>query len=140
MVEVLLRPVAVAEEEVVADDGRGVAACLITTLGRPWLRARRSCSFSSSAAKDSSFSLFDFSDSRRPRNSSASTFLCVSMPSATATAFFASSELSAFFPDDHDAGDAAWSGVSSLVIYICLYTYIGLHQDELFDNLMVAWR
>ena len=104
MVEAV-RAVAVAEEAVVADEGRGVAACLITTLGRPGLRARRSCSFTSSAANASSFSRFDFSDSRRPRNSSASTFRCVSMPSAAATAFLASSELSAFFLEH--AGDAA---------------------------------
>lgn len=115
MVEAV-RPVAVAVDAVVADDGRGVAAapavgaCLITTLGsRPWLRARRSCSFTSSAANASSFSRFDFSDSRRPRNSSASTFRCVSMPSATATAFFASTD---FFPE-HAAGDAACGGVGS---------------------------
>ena len=111
MVEAV-RAVAVAEEAVVADEGRGVAACLITTLGRPGLRARRSCSFTSSAANASSFSRFDFSDSRRPRNSSASTFRCVSILSAAATAFFASSELSAFFPEH--AGDAAWSEIDTV--------------------------
>ena len=96
-----------AEEAVVADDSRGVAvavgrACLITTVGRPGLRARRCCSFTSSAANASSFSRFDFSDTRRPRNSSASTFRCASMPSAAAAAFFASSDRSAFLPE-HDA-------------------------------------
>lgn len=122
MVEVVRPVAAVAEEAVVADDGRGVAVavagdCLITTVGsRPGLRARRSCSFTSSAANASSFSRFDFSDSRRPRNSSASTFRCVSIPSAAATAFFASSDLSAF--PEHAAwwivGVAAAAAVRSM--------------------------
>lgn len=61
----------VAEEPVVEDDSRGVAvamgrACLITTVGRPGLRARRYCSFTSSAANTSNFSWFDFSDTCCP--------------------------------------------------------------------------
>jgi hypothetical protein len=36
----------------------------------------------------------DFSERRRPRKSSASTFRCVSIPSAIATTFFGSSERS----------------------------------------------
>ena len=133
MVEAV-RAVAVAEEAVVADEGRGVAACLITTLGRPGLRARRSCSFTSSAANASSFSRFDFSDSRRPRNSSASTFRCVSIPSAAATAFFASSELSAFFPEH--AGDAAWSSEVDTSTTKCLLCFARMNSPPGLDG----WR
>jgi hypothetical protein len=64
------------EELVMADDSRdGVATCLMATLrGSPGAELlRRSASFTSSVATASSFSRLDFSETRRPWNSSAST-------------------------------------------------------------------
>jgi hypothetical protein len=105
IVDAVLPPVVVvpeAEEDVVVADeslggvGGASATCLMATLGSiPGGELRlRSCSLTSSAANASSFSRLDFSERRRPRKSSASTFRCVSIPSAIATTFFGSSERS----------------------------------------------
>uniref|UniRef100_M8C311 Uncharacterized protein n=1 Tax=Aegilops tauschii TaxID=37682 RepID=M8C311_AEGTA len=86
--------VAVTDEAVVADDSRGEATCLMTTFGSG-LRIRRSCSFTSSAARASTFSAFVLSDSLRPRKSTDSTFRCESIAPAAAPAVCVWGELSA---------------------------------------------
>ena len=80
--------VAVPDDDVVADDSRGVPTCLMATFGRG-LRRLRSCSLTSSAASASTFSALVRSDSLRPRNSTDSTFRWASIAPAAEAALSA---------------------------------------------------